>query len=170
MSTATPMPTHKPTTRRWTLDPARSTAEFAVKHFWGLITVRGHFDRIHGSYNGTTVELTIDADSLGTGHQQRDTHLHSADFFHIESHPQVRFTSSKIEETGHGSLDVTGELEAAGHHVPLTFDATVRAIADKLEIEATTTVDQRLFAMNWSSLEMTQPPATLHVKAQLVSA
>jgi hypothetical protein len=25
----------------WTLDPDNSRAEFAVKHFWGLVTVRG---------------------------------------------------------------------------------------------------------------------------------
>ncbi len=32
----------------WTLDPAGSTVEFHVKHFWGLITVHGHFERIEG--------------------------------------------------------------------------------------------------------------------------
>ena len=38
---------------KWTLDPDNSRAEFAVKHFWGLITVRGHFNEIAG-------ELSID--------------------------------------------------------------------------------------------------------------
>lgn len=33
---------------RWRLDPAGSQAEFRVPHFWGLSTVKGHFDRLDG--------------------------------------------------------------------------------------------------------------------------
>jgi polyisoprenoid-binding protein YceI len=62
--------------------------------------VHGRFDRFDGSYevgpSGTTIELTIDADSLDTGHATRDKHLRSTDFFHIVEHPQVRFTSTRV--------------------------------------------------------------------------
>lgn len=55
---------------RWSVDDAESTVEFTVKTFWGLTTVQGRFDRFHGWYEtgpgGTTIELTIDADSLAT--------------------------------------------------------------------------------------------------------
>src|SRR3954470_19308371 len=57
----------------WGLDPTRSSVEFHVRHFWGLITVKGHF----GAYQGTldlnarpAVELTIQADSLDTKQRQ----------------------------------------------------------------------------------------------------
>jgi len=33
---------------RWRLDPAASSAEFQVPHFWGLVTVKGHFERLDG--------------------------------------------------------------------------------------------------------------------------
>ena len=36
------------TTTRWVVDPAQSSAEFRVPHFWGLVKVKGHFDRIGG--------------------------------------------------------------------------------------------------------------------------
>jgi polyisoprenoid-binding protein YceI len=36
------------TTTSWVVDPAHSTAEFRVPHFWGLVKVKGHFDRIGG--------------------------------------------------------------------------------------------------------------------------
>ena len=44
------MSTDTPTRRcrRWRLDPARSTAEFRVPNFWGLVTVNGRFDRLSG--------------------------------------------------------------------------------------------------------------------------
>jgi hypothetical protein len=51
--------------------------------------------------------------------------------------------------------------------VPLEFAATVHEGAETLEIEATTTVDQRELGMSSGRLGMIRPPATLHVKAQL---
>ena len=39
--------------------------------------------------------------------------------------------------------------------------------SDELEIEATTTVDQRLLDMTWSPLGTVRAPAMLHVKARL---
>jgi polyisoprenoid-binding protein YceI len=33
---------------RWRLDSGRSSAEFQVEHFWGLITVHRHFERLDG--------------------------------------------------------------------------------------------------------------------------
>ena len=166
---ATPTPIPAANERRFTLDPARSSAEFAVKHFWGLITVRGRFERFAGSYDGDRIELTIDAASLDTGNSSRDKHLRSADFFGTDTHPQVRFISGSVTKAHVGSLKVRGELEAAGKLVPLDFDATIREVDDHIEIETTTNIDQRLFGMTWSPLGTARPPATLHVKAWLHS-
>ena len=33
---------------RWRLDPSASSAEFQVPHFWGLVTVKGHFEQLDG--------------------------------------------------------------------------------------------------------------------------
>jgi polyisoprenoid-binding protein YceI len=160
-----------PTTRRWVLDPARSTAAFDEKTFWGLHTVTGSFDRLEGSYvadeEGGEIELTLDAASVDTGHPMRDRHLRSEDFFHAEEHPIVRFRSTNVTDVGGGVLHVSGELEAAGRTVPLSFDATVRELGDELEIESTTTIDQRRLGMSSGMLGMIRPPATLHVTARL---
>lgn len=163
--------TGAPTTRRWVLDPARSTAEFNEKTFWGLATVDGHFDRLEGSFvhaeEGGEIELTIDAASIDTGHAMRDKHLRSEDFFDVEEHPSVRFRSTGVTETSNGDLHVDGELEAGGRTVPLSFDATMHELDDELEIEATTTLDQRRLGMSTGLLGMIRPPATLHVKGRL---
>ena len=156
---------------RWTIDPAESTVEFAAKSFWGLMTVRGRFDRFDGSYvagpDGIKIELTVDGDSLDTGNAKRDEHLRSADFFGIADHPEVRFTSTRVSYEGEGVLDVQGELEAAGAVVPVEFDATLRETGGGLEVEATTTVDHARFGMSSGPLRMIRPPVVLHVKAQL---
>jgi polyisoprenoid-binding protein YceI len=158
-------------TRRLTVDPDKTSVEFAVKTFWGLMTVHGRFDRFDGSYevgpDGTTIELTIDADSLDTANATRDKHLRSTDFFHVVEHPQVRFTSTRVHHVTDEILHVVGHLEAAGTVVLLEFPATVRQLDDALEVEATATLDQRELGMSSGQLVMIRPPATLHVKAHL---
>jgi polyisoprenoid-binding protein YceI len=157
---------------RWAVDADGTSVDFAVKTFWGLITVRGHFDRFGGSYeigpDGPQIELTIDADSIDTANATRDRHLHSADFFAVAEHPQVRFTSTRVRDAGDGTLRVEGDLEAAGKLVPLELDATVAKLNHgPLQVEATTTVDQRQLGMSTGLLGMIRRPATLHVKALL---
>ena len=155
----------------WTVDPDESFVEFAVKTFWGAATVHGRFDRFDGSYDvgpdETTIELTIYADSLDTGNDTRDKHLRSTDFFHITEHPRVHFTSTRVHHVNGEILHVAGRLEATGNVAQLEFPATVRRVGDKLEIEATTTVDQSRLGMSSGKLGMIRRPATLHVKAQL---
>ena len=156
---------------RWAVDSDETSVEFAVKTFWGLLTVHGQFDRFDGWYvvgsDGTTIELTVDADSLDTGNATRDKHLRSTDFFHVAAHPQVRFTSTRVHHVTGEALHVVGDLEAAGNGVELEFPAFVRQLGEALEIEATTTIDVRRLGMSTGPLGMIRPLATLHVKARL---
>jgi polyisoprenoid-binding protein YceI len=156
---------------RWRLDPERSSVEFHVRNFYGLMTVKGRF----ASYDATlelgahpAVQLTIDAASLDTKHAKRDTHLRSADFFDVERHPHVRFTSSSATADG-DSLKVRGQLDAAGKQIPLELDASVRVVdGGELEVEAVTYADQRRLGMTWSPLGMLRAPSKLIVRAHLI--
>jgi len=134
-------------------------------------TKHGRFDRFDGSYEigteGPTIDLTVDADSLDTGNTTRDKHLRSPNFFHTAEHPQIRFTSTRVDDLDDGTLRVEGTLEAAGKVVPLEFAASMERIGDALEIEATTTVDQRQLGMSSGKLGMIRPPVTLHVRPRL---
>jgi polyisoprenoid-binding protein YceI len=158
-------PTH------WSIDRDETSVEFTVKTFWGLMTVHGCFDRFDGSYelgpSGTTIELTIDADSIDTGNPKRDEHLRSTDFFDVDNDAQVRFRSTRVEAVGDEILHVVGNLEVAGIAEPLEFAVTVQPAGDGLALEARTTVDQRRFGMSSGLLGMIRRPATLHVEALL---
>ena len=86
----------KPANTRWRLDPSASTAEFRVPHFWGLVTVKGHFERLDGHFETDVgghhrIAFTIEAVSLHTGSRKRDKHLRSADFFDVEKHRRCAF-------------------------------------------------------------------------------
>src|SRR5215208_2285344 len=87
----------------WRLDPARSSVAFHVRHFYGLMTVKGEFSDYEGTLdlNRTpAVELTIQAASLDTKLAKRDEHLRSKDFFDVERYPQVRFVSDSAQLDG----------------------------------------------------------------------
>jgi len=156
---------------RWSVDPSRSVVEFAVDTYWGLGAVSGDFDRFEGSYvrgpDGAHIELTIEAGGLDTGNRMRDKHLRGKEFFDVESHPDVHYTSTEVVERTDDTLAVSGYLEAAGRKVPLAFEATVAEEGDELEIETTTEVDHRELGMTYSPLGMIRSPATLHVAARL---
>ncbi len=159
---------------RFSVDEDGSSVEFAARTFWGLTTVRGRFDRFAGSYetgpDGTSIQLTIDADSLDTGNRTRDGHLRADGFFHVEEHPVIRFTSTRVHPVDDETLNLVGVLEAAGSAVTLEFPATVRRTDGGMEIEATTTVDQTRLGMGRGRLGMIRVPATLHVMARVTAA
>jgi polyisoprenoid-binding protein YceI len=171
MSTTTASIRQTASTTRWFVDADESSVEFAVRTFWGLITVHGRFGRFKGTYevgpDEATIELTIDATTLDTGNRIRDKHLRSADFFRTADHPWVRFRSTRVRAARDGILHVEGGLEAAGTVVPLAFDATLAPVDGGLEVEATTGVDQGRFGMHSGLLGMIRRPATVHVKARL---
>jgi polyisoprenoid-binding protein YceI len=156
--------------RRWRLDPARSSVEFEVPHFYGLVTVKGRFERYEGTLDlrsEPAVELTIEADSLDTKQGRRDKHLRSADFFDLEHHPQVRFVSDGAALDGE-RLKVHGQLDAAGKAIPLELDATLRRLDGELEIEAVTEADHRRLGMTWSPLGILRAPSKLIVRGRLI--
>jgi polyisoprenoid-binding protein YceI len=155
---------------RWQLDPQRSSVGFRARKFWGLVTVKGHFDAYEGQLDlnaDAAVELTIDAASLQTGIRKRDQHLRSADFLDAENHPEVRFVSESAHLSD-DTLRVRGYLSARGRSIPLEFDAHIRGINGELEIEATTTAAHRELGMTWSPLGMIPPSSYLSVKGRLV--
>ena len=90
----------------WNLDPAHSEIELAVRHMM-VTTVRGQFHKFAVTTNFdeahpelSTVEAHIDASSIDTGMDARDTHLRSADFFDAAKYPELVFRSTAIKKVG----------------------------------------------------------------------
>ncbi|AZL08210.1 hypothetical protein CXR26_02375 [Brevibacterium aurantiacum] len=78
--------------------------------------VRGAFNDVSGSADiaddlaDSKAEVIIQTASVDTRSEGRDEHLRSADFFDVETYPEIRFVSSAIDEVDEGSYIVTGEL------------------------------------------------------------
>ena len=172
MSTTSVQPadTQNVDTSRWRIDAARSSVEFRSPTFWGLMTVKGRFERYDGTLDlrrEPAIELTINAASVDTGNATRDKHLRSSDFFDIENDPQVRFVSESAVLDGE-RLRVSGRLYAAGTSTPLELDATLRQDGDELDVDARTYTDHRRLGMSSGMLGMIRSGSELIVHGRLV--
>lgn len=148
----------------WTVDPAHATAEFKVKHMM-IANVKGHFSKVTGvlvrdesDHTKSRVEATIEADSIETREPQRDTHLKSPDFLHVEKFPTLTFKSTDIKVAGDGELKVQGDLTIRGvtRNVTFAVEGPTPPTKDpwgntRIAISATTKINRKDYGLTWNA-------------------
>ena len=112
----------------WQLDPAHSSAQFAVRHM-GISTVRGTFTKLSGSARydpadakNDSVEVIIEPASVDTRVEMRDNDLRSDHFFDVQKYSTMTFRSTKIESPGANRLKIAGDLTIRGVTKPVSLD------------------------------------------------
>src|SRR5579863_262492 len=102
------------------IDPAHSKAHFTVRHMM-ITNVRGAFSGVQGTVvydpenlSASSVDVTIDANTINTQEPDRDKHLKSADFLEVEKYPTITFKSKSVTKDGSGELQVKGDLTIHG--------------------------------------------------------
>lgn len=155
----------EPAISTWTIDPAHSNIEFAVKHMM-VSTVKGRFRSVEGSLRvdeadpaRSTVEAAIDVASVDTGVEDRDKHLRSDDFFNAERFPRIAFRSTKIERDGaDDQWKMTGELTIRDVTRPVTLDVEFVGRSpdawgkERAGFSAETKISRKDFGVNWNGL------------------
>ena len=107
----------------WKIDTAHSIIGFSVRHMM-VSKVRGRFEKFDATLTvpedptQSSVEATIDSDSLNTGNSDRDNHVRSADFFDVEKNPQFTFRSTGLETKGEEFV-LKGDLTIKGNTRPI---------------------------------------------------
>jgi polyisoprenoid-binding protein YceI len=151
-------------TTTWQIDPAHSRAEFKVKHMM-ISNVKGNFSGITGTLVRDSADPTrsrfnasIDIDTVSTGDEKRDAHLKSSDFFHYEKHPQMTFTSTRVEMKHEDEFSVTGELTLHGVTNLVTFilEGPSQPIKDpwgnmRIGLSASTKINRKAFGLIWNA-------------------
>jgi polyisoprenoid-binding protein YceI len=115
-------------TTTWQIDPAHSSAQFAVKHL-AISTVRGAFTSVKGAVQfddkdvtKSSVDVTIDVSSVDTRVADRDKDLRSDHFFDAEHFPTITFKSKKVEQVSPGKLKITGDITIHGATKEVVLD------------------------------------------------
>src|SRR6202521_1660073 len=98
----------------WQIAPAHTNVEFTVRHMM-ISNVKGQFQKTTGTItiNGNdpasaTIDATIDASSVDTRVERRDTHLKSPGFLDVAKYPTITFKSTKVEADGPNKWKVRG--------------------------------------------------------------
>ena len=146
----------------YTIDPGHSRLGFVARH--AMVTkVRGGFNDFAGSFavaedvTDSTAELTIQAASVDTRNADRDEHLRSNDFFAMEEHPEIRFSSTQVEQVDEEHYRVTGDLTLRGVTNPVTIDLEFTGAATdpwgntRVGFEGSTKVNRKDWGLNWNT-------------------
>ena len=145
----------------WNIDSNHTAAQFSVRHL-GISTVRGAFTRVSGSVQydpsdpaKTTIDAAIDANSVDTRVEKRDSDLRGPSFFDVAKYPTLTFKSKRVETAGSGKMKVVGDLTIHGvtKEVILDVDGPTAPIKDPkgnlhMGASATTTVNRKDFGVN----------------------
>jgi len=115
----------------YSIDAGHSSVLFRIKHLdtaWAF----GRFNEFSGevafdekSPEKSSVQVTIQMESVDTGIGKRDDHIRSGDFFDAGQFPTSSFTSKSVKKGAGGKYTVTGDLELHGVTKPVTLDLEV---------------------------------------------
>lgn len=138
----------------WTIDPSHSEVGFTVRHL--MTKVRGQFEKFDGKVStgetlaDTKATASIDLNSVNTRDAQRDGHLRSGDFFDVENHGPMTFTSTSFDGTSaKGELSIKGvtrEVELDVEFLGIEKDAYGNT---RIGFEATTEINRKDFGVDF---------------------
>lgn len=105
---------------KWVIDPTHSEIGFKIKHLM-ITNVSGKFDGFEAEvaseeedFTTAQIEARIKTASINTNNLQRDEHLRNSDFFEVEKHPDILFTSTRVEKIDNENFVLHGNLTLKG--------------------------------------------------------
>jgi polyisoprenoid-binding protein YceI len=147
-------------TGTWAIDPTHTEIGFTVRHL--MSKVRGKFETFEGTVvtaddiTDSRVDVSVDLNSISTGNADRDNHLRSSDFFEVETHPTMSFTSTGVVEKSAGQLVVTGDLTIKGVTKPLELAVEILGEGSdpwggtRVGVEATGQISRKEFGVDFN--------------------
>lgn len=145
------------------LDPAHTQLAFVARY--AMVTkVRGLFTDFEGTVHidaenpkNSTAELRIKSASIDTRQDQRDAHLRSEDFFDVENHPGIVFTTTRVEHVDDDRYRVTGDLTIKGVSRPVSVEVEYTGSAKdpfgnlRAGFEGRGEINRKDWGLNWNA-------------------
>ena len=147
----------------YTVDPSHTRIGFRARHAM-VTTIRGSFGDLEGrahldaaAPSASSASLRIGTASVDTGQADRDGHLRSADFFDVEAHPAILFTSTGVEQVEEDVFRVTGDLTIKDATRPVSVDFTLTGSAQdpfgstRVGFEGSLVVRRSEWGLTWNT-------------------
>lgn len=145
--------------KEFVIDNAHSNVGFSIKHMM-ISNVKGNFNTYTADIDFdaekkvfTKLNAKIDAASIDTGIEKRDTHLRSGDFFDVEKFKTIDFVMTSMKENKvYGKITIHGitkevVLESKIHGVIKDFQGHQR-VGFSLEGK----LNRKDFGLNWNKI------------------
>lgn len=109
---------------------AHASINFSVTHL-GFSTLTGRFNTFSGEFTydpanlaASSVNVTINTNSVDTNHAERDKHLRTPEFLNVEKNPKSTFVSKKVVlGSDKNSFDLVGDFTLNGVTKSITIAA-----------------------------------------------
>lgn len=109
------------------VDAMHSSVIFRIKHL-NVSYFYGRFNKVAGSFkldgDASSLDITVDADSVDSNSADRDKHIKSQDFFSVKEFPTVTFKSASAKKGAGEAIEVAGNLTFHGVTKPVTVSVT----------------------------------------------
>jgi polyisoprenoid-binding protein YceI len=147
----------------YTLDVTHTRIGFSARHAM-VTTVRGQFGDFEGTAHidtadpaASSAKVSIRTASISTGQEDRDGHLRSADFFDVETFPEITFVTTGVTRTDAITWEVSGDLTIKDVTKPVTieFESTGSAKDPfgnlRVGFEGSTTINRKDWGLTWNA-------------------
>jgi polyisoprenoid-binding protein YceI len=147
----------------YVLDVTHTRIGFSARHAM-VTTVRGQFAEFEGTAHvdtanpsASSAKVDIRAASITTGQADRDAHLRSADFFDVETFPELTFVATGVARVDAATWTVTGDLTIKGVTNPVSIDFESTGSARdpfgnlRVGFEGSTTINRRDWGLTWNA-------------------
>ncbi|PLX77481.1 MAG: hypothetical protein C0615_05215 [Desulfuromonas sp.] len=149
------------TAATYKVDPVHSQVQFTVDHLV-VFKVSGAFNEYEGEIEADPTSKTlksananIKVASIDTDEPKRDDHLRSPDFFDAANHPEMTFTSKRIEGQGN-DITVYGDLTIRGTTKEVALKGSYRGENTdpwgnvRSGFAASTTINRHDYGLSWN--------------------
>ncbi len=146
---------------QWRVDVTHSELMFRIRHL--VSRVPGTFLDWSGvlavnpdDLAGGSVEVTIQAASISTRNDRRDSDLRSANFFEVETYPTMTFVSRTVTVSGE-RMTVEGDLTIRGSTRPVVLEGSYEGVVGepgrrRIGFSAATTINRLDYGLTWNRL------------------
>jgi polyisoprenoid-binding protein YceI len=145
------------------LDTAHTRLGFVARH--AMVTkVHGTFHEFEGRAHldaadpsKSSAEVTVQMASVDTGHEQRDAHLRTNDFFDVPNYPTMTLRSTEVKKLDDTTFRVTGDLTIKDTTRPVSIDFEFTGSAKdpfgnlRAGFEGRTTINRKDWGVNWNA-------------------
>ncbi len=151
--------------KTWQIDAAHSNVSFKIKHLelnkinGSLLNFSGYVKQIaECDFLGSKFHFKGDASSIFTGHEERDVHLRSEDFFDCANHSLIQFKSTEVDRIDDEHYFIKGQFSLKGISKKITLTAHFKGQKkgvdgnNRIGFEITSQLRTIDFNMNWNGI------------------